>query len=359
MRKRLLIVTIWTAACAGDPMRPVASLDVADATAMTSVGSVMGAPTALTDFELFTDGGINGQWDWKSFGGAGAVAPGSHCAVYDHVIHANDAFAGAAFGARSLRISNAVTSGCYGDQTFSARTADVAGQAGATSRSRDGLTNFALPGAALRNHFDAEWTLRSATPGEAQPGLEVVVSPARGDDHRMSWLRMADLPDGLAISAASRADASNPGAFQLVTVATGLDRSLSHSIRLTMDFVDGPANDVVRVFVNGGLRYVGQSWETYYALDPNGAANFGGNPPAVNRLMFRTGSDLLRGIPGDPAPALLGKGLLFDAVRVRAFSLPRSADDCKAGGWRLVFDSDGVAFSNQGDCISWANAASR
>ena len=358
MTVRLAFIVVIASGCAGEVTQPAAT-STRDTAAVQGFASVMDPVLSVTDFEVFAVGGINGQWDWKSFGGAGAVAPGSHCAVYDHVIHANDGFATPAFGERSLRISNAVTSGCYGDQTFSARTADVAGQAGATSLSRDGLTNFALPGAALRNHFDAEWTLRSATPGEAQPGLEVVVSPARGDDHRMSWVRMADRPDGLAISVASRADASNPGAFQLVTVTTGLDRSLSHSIRLTMDFADGPANDVVQVYVNGGLRYAGQSWETFYALDPNGAANFGGNPPAVNRLMFRTGSDLLRGIPGDPAPALLGKGFLFDAVRVRAFSLPRSADDCKTGGWRALFDSEGAAFSTQGSCVSWANAASR
>lgn len=360
MRKFFALALALCTACSDGVLQPSDSVaSVSAAAIVASAGSSVVAPEAATDFESFTVGGINGQWDWKSFGGAGATAPGSHCAVYDHVIHANDAFAGAAFGARSLRISNAVTTGCYGDQTFSARSADVAGQAGATSLSRDGLVDFALPAATRRNHFEAEWTVRSATPGEAQPGLEVVVSPARGDDHRMSWVRMADLPDGLAISAAARADQSNPGAFQVVTIATGLDRSQSHTIRLTIDFVDGSANDVVQVFVNGALHYVGQSWETYYALDPNGAANFGGNTPAVNRLMFRTGSDLLRGLPGTPAPALLGKGFLFDGVRVRAFSVPKSGGDCQQGGWQSLFDTNGGAFKNQGDCVSWANASSR
>ncbi len=359
MRKFIAMVVALSAACSGDVLQPAGTFNVSDATAISPVGSAAAATEAATDFELFTLGGINGQWDWKSFGGAGAVSPGSYCAVYDHVIHANDALAPLAFGSRSLRISNAVTTGCYGDQTFSARAADVAGQSGATSVSRDGLTDYALPGAALRNHFDAEWTVRSATPGQAQPGLEVVVSPARGDDHRMSWVRMADLPDGLAISVAARADQSNPGAFQMVSIATGLDRSQSHTIRLTIDFTDGSANDVVQVFVDSVRRYVGQSWETYYALDPNGAANFGGNPPAVNRLMFRTGSDLLRGVPGSPAPALLGKGFLFDGVRVRVFSIPRSGDDCKQSDWQSHFDADGAPFRNQGDCVAWANGLGR
>jgi len=199
---------------------------------------------------------IDGQHDWQSVGGVGAPAPGSACGVYDHEV-ADYAtvvpghFRARSFGHRSLRISNAVTSGCYSDQTFSSRTANVAGQAGAWSQSRDGLFDYALAGAVRQNHFEAEWTLMSAVPGALQPGLEVVASPARGDDHRMSWVQMTDTPRGLAIVFAERSDRASPGAFQLTSVATGLDRRVPHTIKLTMDFVDGPANDVVRVFVDG------------------------------------------------------------------------------------------------------------
>ena len=85
-----------------------------------------------------------------------------------------------------------------------------------------------------------------------------------------------------------------------------------------MDFVDGPSNDVVRVYVDGDLKHTGGSWENYYAFEANGKLNFGGNPPAVNRIMFRTGSDTHRGVPGDQAPATLGKGFVFEDVRVEA-----------------------------------------
>lgn len=314
--------------------------------------------SVFADFETFTAGGIDGQQDWRSLGGAGAPPPGNpadtHSAVYDHVIQDNAALAGApvAFATRSLRVSNAVTSGCYADQTFSARVLDPAGQAGAVSRSANGAVEYALPGGVLRNHFDATWIVASADPTVHQAGLEVVVSPARGDSHRMSWIRMADLADGLAITFAARADPANPGAFQLATVATGLDRTQPHTIRLSATFIDGPDNDVVRVYVDGTLRLTGRSWETFYLRDANGAANFGGNPPAVSRLMFRTGSDLLRGVPGDPAPALAGRGYLFDSIDVATWSVPLSADDCKNDRWRVLRSESGATFRNQGDCVS-------
>lgn len=36
---------------------------------------------------------------------------------------------------------------------------------------------------------------------------------------------------------------------------------------------------------------------------------------------------------------------------------PRSADDCKDGGWMELADGDGNAFRNQGQCIKYANGA--
>lgn len=353
---------LLVAGCRGErllPVEPAAATPGTAALAFQQAAS-SGASAIAVSFESFSPGGIHGQQDWKSLGGAGAPPPtnpaDTHCAVYDHVIQDNALLASApiAFATRSLRMSNAVTSGCYTDQTFSARVLDPAGQAGASSRSPDGTVEFSLPGGTLRNHFDATWTVASADPGAHQPGLEVVVSPARGDSHRMTWVRMADLADGLAITFAERADPANPGAFQLATVATGLSRSIPHTIRISATFANGPDNDVVRVYVDGVLRHTGRSWENFYLREPNGAANFGGNPPAVNRLMFRTGSDLLRGVPGDPAPALAGRGYLFDAVEVSTWSVPIAADDCKNDRWRTLRSESGAAFRNQGDCVTAA-----
>ena len=317
----------------------------------------------MATFEDFALGAIHGQQDWQSTGGVGSGAPsGSFCAVYDHAIADYAAvmpsgFRDAAFGQHSLRISNAVTTGCYSDQTFSYRAADVAGELAASSRSRDGLTDFALAGAQLRNHLEIAWSIQSARPDAWQPGLELAASPARGDEHRMSWVQVADWLDGLAVVFAERSDPAAPARFVQTVVARGLDRQRAHAIRLSLDFVDGPANDVVRVYVDGVLRHTGTSWETYYNLDANGRSNFGGATPAVNRVMFRTGSDRHRGVPGDPAPETLGHGFLIDGVSVVAFSLATSAASCRDSGWRDLRDDAGRSFRNQGDCVSWVQRA--
>ncbi|MBM3908865.1 MAG: hypothetical protein FJ363_12430 [Gemmatimonadetes bacterium] len=360
MHRYALIFVVGVVSCGEAPTVSPRAVVPADLTARAgSRFAAQVAPDVPTNFESFALGMIDAQFDWQSFGGLGA-SPGRSCATYDHEIGAvPPSLAGAAFtafGMQSLRISNAVTSGCYTDQTFSSRSTDVAGQAGATSRSRDGLVDFALAGARLVRRLDASFVVASATPEARQPGLAVVVSPARGDDHRMSWVRIEDLPDGIAVDFAERADPTAPGAFQIAPVARGLDRRVPHHIRLTLDLVDGPANDTVRVYVDGALRHVGGSWETYYALDPNGRANFGGHPPAVNRLMFRTGSDAHRGIPGGPAPELRGLGFYFDQVLVEAYDLPVTPDDCKNNGWMALRDRDGTRFRNQGDCVSSVQA---
>ena len=356
--------TAFTLACAHDAVAPEHAIGVSvlasghpddEDRASFAVGAVT--------FEDFALGAIHGQLDWQATGGQGSgVAPGAACAVYDHAIAdyptlVPTAFRDAAFGRRSLRISNAVTTGCYSDQTFSHRTADIAGESGSSSRSTDGLTEFALAGARRRNHFELEWSIMSARPDAWQPGLELVASPARGDDHRMSWVQVADWADGLAIAFAERSDSSAPGAFLRSTVARGLDRQRAHVIRLSMDVLDGPGNDIVRVYVDGILRRTGTSWETYYNYDANGRSSFGGATPAVNRVMFRTGSDTHRGVPGDPAPETLGHGFLIDGVYVAVYSVATSADACRDGRWWDVRDTSGRPFKNQGDCVRWVRSA--
>lgn len=353
-------------ACARDTVAPEPAVSVS----VRAVGhgddeSSVSRGVDVVTFEDFAPGAIHGQHDWQATGAQGSgAAPGSACAVYDHAIAeyaalVPPAFRDAAFGSKSLRISNAVTSGCYADQTFSHRAADVAGERDASSRSRDGLTEYARAGAQLRNHFEVEWIIMSARPDDWQPGLELVASPARGDDHRMSWVQVSDRADGLAVVFAERSDPAAPGSFQRVTVAQGLDRRRAHFIKLAAEFVDGPGNDVVRVYVDSVLRHRGASWETYYHDDPNGMSNFGGATPAVNRVMFRTGSDTHRGVPGDPAPATRGRGFLIDGVRVAVYSVALTADACRDRGWRDLHDASGRPFRNQGDCVSWVRSARR
>ena len=283
----------------------------------------------------YLPGSINGQDDWNSLGSAG-----SGCALYDHrvVVNAAGSYNYPTFGVQSLRLSNAVTSGCFGDQTFSKRLANAAGESDA-----DG-GGFVLPGSVTQNHFEAQWDFASTVPNAEQPDLSVVASPDRGDGSRMSWVQMADTPDGLDINFFDVQGTDNPANFVGPTsVASGLDRTVPHTIRITMDFVDGPSNDVVRVYVDGALRHTGTSWENYYRYDSEAAAHLG-KTPLVNRILFRTG--------GTAAPLTLDHGFVFDAFSMKSGNAPTSKDQCKKGGWQ---NFDSPAFKNQGDCIQFVN----
>ena len=103
-----------------------------------------------------------------------------------------------------------------------------------------------------------------------QPGLAVDAAPDRGDGQRMSLARITDAPQGLAVTVFDVTD-NGPGnavGFPDTVVATGLDRTVAHTLGFAVDYVDGPANDVVRVYVDGALVHTAGSWEQYFRNDP-------------------------------------------------------------------------------------------
>ncbi len=336
----ILIIGLSAAACAE---RSITDAPQArDAATIAPAFAVLPGAQVAVNFEplsagvWYVPGSINGQDDWTSLG-----ASGSGCALYDHQVVVNatqPSYSYPAFGLQSLRISNAATSGCFGDQTFSKRLANAAGESDAESG------GFAVIPGTPRNHFEAQWDFASTVPGAEQPDLSVVASPDRGDGSRMSWVQMTDTPEGLDINFFDVQGTDNPANFVGPTnVASGLDRRVPHTIKVTMDFVTGPSNDVVRVYVDGALKHTGTSWENYYRYDSE-AASHGGKTPIVNRILFRTG--------GTAAPANLGKGFVIDAFSMKSGNGPTSSDDCKNGGWQ-TFDSP--QFKNQGDCIQFVN----
>lgn len=269
-----------------------AALAATCAAALTLTPLAAAAPRAAIDFEAptYSPGAIDGQDGWSSLGAAG-----SGCAVYDHAVVANGPLAPATFGDQSLRISNAVTSGCFADQTFSRSLAEAAGESTA-----EGGTSSSAP---AHRHFEAEWKFASATPGAEQPGLSVVASPDRGDGARMSWIQMADGPDGLSVGFYDYQAAV--GDFVFTPLAEGLDRTVPHTVRVTMNLREGRSNDQVKVFVDGRLRHIGTSWEDYFR-------DVEGNPTrTVDSILFRTA--------GPAAPATAGAGFLIDGLRLRSF----------------------------------------
>jgi hypothetical protein len=147
------------------------------------------ADSTSTDFEnppYNAPATIHNQDGWSSSGVAGAG-----CAVYDHEVALNFAFPTAltSFDDQSLRISNAVTSGCFGDQTFAKPLADAVGEADATAGIFSEGTRQQL--------FEMQFEIASTVPGAQQPGLFLSVSPDRGDGSRMSYLGFEDGADGI------------------------------------------------------------------------------------------------------------------------------------------------------------------
>ena len=340
-RTGILIIALAGAGCAE---RSITDAPQAKAwSTALSFAALPGAQVAINFEPLgtppYAPGPIHGQDDWSSLGGDRSGG----CAVYDHQVVENAAFSSSysyeSFGLQSLRLSNAVTSGCFEDQTFSKRLDHAAGESDAD------VSLFVVVPGTPKNHFEAQWDFASTLPNEEQPGLSVVASPDRGDGSRMSWVQMADTPDGIDINFFDVRGKSDPANFiGPRKVASGLDRTAPHTIRITMDFVDGPSNDVVKVYVDDMLKLTGTSWENYYRYDSEAAAH-GGKPPVVNRILFRTG--------GPPAPLTANHGFVFDAFSMKSGNGPTSADQCRNGGW-TSFDSP--AFKNQGDCIQYANS---
>jgi predicted ribosomally synthesized peptide with SipW-like signal peptide len=237
--------------------------------------------TGFEPSETFVLGNINSQGGWMKTGSYDAAV------VSSPVI--NDS--------QSLRISNAVTSGAFGDQTFAPLLSSGAGET--------------ITGASNK-HFEAQFNIASVLPS-LQSGLAISVSPDNGSGARMSYLSFVDEAGGIRVTFYDVTDAG-----PLPTVASfnptdlGLISRSSHTIKFVMDFVDGQANDVVKIYIDNVLVKTGTSWEDYYRFDPEQTG--GGNVLSpVNTLIFRAG--------GAAVPANSGNGFLFDKVSLWSGSL--------------------------------------
>jgi hypothetical protein len=260
--------------------------------------TVVGTASADT-FDTFDTGSVNGQFGWKATG------------PYDQEVVNIE-------GDKKLRISNAVTSGSFGDMPYSAPVEKAAGE----NADNNVLTN--------------EFTFASATPGAQQPGLAMSVSPTNGDGARMSYVRLEDRFDGVRVFFT---DMSNHNAdFTERWIAT-LDRSVPHTIKFATTFVKGNDNDIVRVSIDGDQKACGTTWENYYRFSEQN------NVTPSDRLMWRLSS-----APSDPS-AVAGKGFLFDDVT------SNSTVDTKPKGCALPVGPQGPAGENGVDGKNGATGA--
>jgi len=255
-------------------------------------GAVEATQTLFTDFEGFKTGAsINGQNGW------GRTGP------YDEqVVNAG--------GNTVWRVSNAVTSGSFGDMPFAPRLGGIPTNT-VTNPTNDSPGAFAgesSTGTSLRV-FQAKFSFRSAT-GAPQPGARITVSADNGQGGRQSFIAIADTGAGLEVSTF---DVDSGGNFiGPIVIAAGLSYTKWHTTSVEIRFKDGPDNDVVRYFVNGKRVHTNGSWEQFYrnfqaALHPLGVP--------VQTLLFR--------LSGTPAPAALGGGFYIDKL---SLSVSRSGE---------------------------------
>ncbi|HSX30503.1 MAG TPA: hypothetical protein VLE99_01150 [Candidatus Saccharimonadales bacterium] len=303
--------------------------------ALATLGSAS-ADSAAINFETsqgYTLGNINGQQGWSATGSAGAG-----CAMYDEGVAGSMGISG--FGAQSFRISNAVTSGCFGDQAFAPALSQPAGEPNALDKNGN-------PVASPQPHFEAQFSIASTT-GAQQPGMAMSVSPDGGSGARMSYLRFEDHSDGMHVFFDDVTDpthAVNADTFNETDVAT-LSYTAPHTVKFVMDFASGPDNDVVKVYIDGNLVKTGTSWEDYYLFDTeSNPIPQNNNSRVVSTLLFREG--------GTAVPANAGNGYLIDNTSLISgatpVNLPTSKDQCMGSGWK----SYGTTFKNQGDCVSF------
>ena len=289
--------------------------------------------------EGYAPGSIDHQNGWAGTAGS-PINP-----AIDQAVVANT-YGYPTFGGQSWRMSNAYTDGAFGDWPFSPSLQNEAGETNAQ--------NGGFSGGVRQNHFEVQWDFASTVKTAEQPGLQISTSPDRGDGARMSFIRMRDNPGGLSVEFVDYQDRAPFGAygspltaargcgpeddFVLTTVASGLERDHPHTVRLVMDFIDGPRNDVVKVYVDGSLRHVGTSWEDYFRWCPESGGGTGTTAAdqsrTVDSMIFQARTS------GGTAPGTLNNGFLFDNLFYSSSSVEQ-CDNRHADGDGDVQDSGG------------------
>ena len=247
------------------------------------LAGVAGADTAGPyTFEppSYSLGSINGQNGWSDTGG------------YDAQVVANPGVSG--FDTQSLQISDATTSGSFGDQTFA-----------------PGLTQPASE--ATNPYFTASFSIDTAT-AAPNDGLHLSVSPDNGQGGRMSYLRFeyhasdgkvhVFFDDSNQSATCEPAGCANFTEHEIAQFAPDTVHTFAFVINLVPGTnADGSPNDVVKIYEDGAPLITGTTWEGYYRYDPESGPT---TPPAISTLLFREA--------GSANPDDLGNGFLLDNV---------------------------------------------
>ena len=274
-----------------------------------------------SSFDTFNLGSVNNQGGWSISGS------------YDQAV-VDNIYGYPGFGCKSLRLSDSITSNSFGDQMFANPEVNGAGEKSATAGT------FSI--GTRQNHFESQFDIAS-TMLTQQPGLHLSVSPDRGDGSRMSFLRFEDNTNGIDVFFYDVQGVGSPANFVETKIGT-LDRTIPHTVKFVMDFLDGPSNDVVKVYIDGNLAYTGTSWENYYRYDNEASSEQ--STRIVKTVLFRQS--------GTATPADAGNGFLLDnfstsAAIVNPAPITNSATnitilDTTLNGSNGTFNAEGHSF---------------
>ncbi len=213
--------------------------------------------SSITFDSPYVAGNINGQQGWSNTGG------------YDANVVSTTRFD---FG-NALQISNAKTSGSFGDQTFSPL-----------------LTTGAAAGTDLQ-HFTASFSI-GTTETTVQDGLSISVSPDNGQGARMSYLRFDDQTDGVHVFF----DQARGATFKESDIGT-LAHGTAYTIAFLIDLTAASSKQVT-ITIDDNVEAVGSTWAGYYQTQEH-------NPtPTISTMLFRAS--------GTAVSSLVGQGFLID-----------------------------------------------
>jgi hypothetical protein len=244
----------------------LAALVMASVGLIASFGGVAAAepispnPITFESSQGYALGNINGQQSWSNTG------------LYDANVVSTSLYG---FEDQALQISNAKTSGSFGDQTFAPL-----------------LTTGAAAGTALQQ-FNASFSI-GTTQSTQQTGLSISVSPDNGQGARMSYLRFDDQTGGVHVFF----DEAKGAAFTEKDIAT-LTRGAAHTVAFSIDFT-ATSNHQVTITIDGTVKAVGSTWASYYQKTEHNPAS------PVRTMLFRAG--------GTAVPTLAGQGYLIDSL---------------------------------------------
>src|SRR5262249_26814043 len=151
-------------------------------------------------------------------------------------------------------------------------------------------------------------------------------SADRGDGARMTYLRFEDSPCGINVffddyqdfapfgSPGNEADGCGNGGDDFIETQVGTCLTPTpHTLKVTLDALEGPRNDVVNVYIDGSLVHTGTSWEDYFRwCEGNDVSR------TVDSLLFRTGGTQGTDNCGCPGSCgnCAGAGFLIDNVKL-------------------------------------------